>query len=548
MPINYKNLTPTFYGAGSAIRGVGQKAKSVWDTVPGQVKSVASTAGNVAKTVTNPYGAVVRSLPKVASSANAFTSGLTGKQPSPQMSVEVKKPQTNPKVIQGSGMTGQYASNPTTYKPTPPPTPTPQTMNDWLAGTRALQARNDQFLNTSEAKKLAMRTKQYNDTVNLQNEMYDNANSDLKAEIPVLDERFGKFESGVRANMAQADTIGAENKAQAQTYTGDAQRTAMQNKRQTDAQREKQYAALGTIDSYGTGSFTQGNANADSEFNRSTQQRYDSLAQNLTDIDRTVTNYKTEALALIDTEKAKYEDKVKEINRQLRDNDVARRGAITQAYNETQEAINSISDQYEGLRITAEQDKLTFQQEMDKIAAENTMPTVSDWFKQTGQPQTQDDFNFIYKNPTAATALQKMIGGANGGKKTEKQAAFANAAQSGEYALNLLSSGQVNSGFGQGVAGAWGERFGGNSATQQDYRSTIAAARTLARNAMLGANMSPKELESLSALIPEYSDDPEIAKQKLTTFIREMNRYANTEVASSGLTPEVLASLSQFES
>lgn len=548
MPINYKNLTPSFYGAGNAVRSAGQKAKSVWDTVPGQVKSVVNTAGSVAKTVTNPYGAVVRSLPKASSSVNAFTAGLTGRTQSPQMSVEVKKPVTTPKVIQGSGMTGQYASNPTTYRPTPPPTPKPQNMNDWLSGTRALQARNDQFLNTSEAKRTALAQKQYDDTIALQNEMYGNANNDLKAQIPILDERMGKFESGVRANMAEADVIGGENKTQAQTYTGDAQRTAMQNKRQTDAQREKQYAALGTIDSYGTGSFTQGNENADSEFNRGTQQRYDSLAQNLTEIDRKVTSYKTEALALIDTEKAKYEDTVRQINTQLRDNDVARRAAITQAYNATQEAINGISDQYEGLRITAEKDKLTFQQEMDKLAAENTMPTVSDWFKQTGQPQTQDDFDFIYKNPTAATALQKMIGGANGGKKTEKQAAFANAAQSGEYALNLLSSGQVNSGFGQGVAGAWGERFGSNSATQQDYRSTIAAARTLARNAMLGANMSPKELESLSALIPEYSDDPEIAKQKLTTFVRVMNQYSNTEVASNGLSEDVLQSLSQFES
>ena len=548
MPINYKNLTPSFYGAGNAVRSAGQKAKSVWDTVPGQVKSVVNTAGSVAKTASNPYGAVVRSLPKASSSVNAFTAGLTGRTQSPQMSVEVKKPVTTPKVIQGSGMTGQYASNPTTYRPTPPPTPKPQNMNDWLSGTRALQARNDQFLNTSEAKRTALAQKHFDDTIALQNEMYGNANSDLKAQIPILDERMGKFESGVRANMAEADVIGGENKTQAQTYTGDAQRTAMQNKRQTDAQREKQYAALGTIDSYGTGSFTQGNENADSEFNRGTQQRYDSLAQNLTEIDRKVTSYKTEALALIDTEKAKYEDTVRQINTQLRDNDVARRAAITQAYNATQEAINGISDQYEGLRITAEKDKLTFQQEMDKLSAENTMPTVSDWFKQTGQPQTQDDFDFIYRNPTAATALQKMIGGANGGKKTEKQAAFANAAQSGEYALNLLSSGQVNSGFGQGVAGAWGERFGSNSATQQDYRSTLAAARTLARNAMLGAHMSPKELESLSALIPEYSDDPEIAKQKLTTFVRVMNQYSNTEVASNGLSEDVLQSLSQFES
>ncbi len=182
------------------------------------------------------------------------------------------------------------------------------------------------------------------DTVGLQTEMFDNANNDLRGEIPRLDERFGKFEAGVRENMAQADQIGAEQKGNAQTYTGSAQRTAMENKRQTDAQREKQYAALGTIDSYGTGSFTQGNANADTEFNRNTQQRYDALAQNLTDIDRTVANAKRESLSLIDQERTKYEDTVRQINIQLRDNEVARKGAITEAYYATQERINAISD------------------------------------------------------------------------------------------------------------------------------------------------------------------------------------------------------------
>ncbi len=318
----------------------------------------------------------------------------------------------------------------------------------------------------------------------------------------------------------------------------------MQNKRQTDSQREKQYAALGTIDSYGTGSFTQGNANADSEFNRDTQQRYDTLAQNLTDIDRTVANYKTEALALIDTEKAKYEDTVRQINTQLRDNEVARRGAIKQAYYATQEAINKISDEYEGLRISAEQNKLTFEQEMEKLIAENTMSTVSDWFKQTGQPQTQDDFNFIIKNPTGATALQKMIAGQSGGKKTEKQMAYEAAGIIAANALNKLNSGLVESGFGQGIAGSFGERFGTNSSEQQSYRSDIASMRTAIQNALLGANMSPREMEQILAAIPQYSDDPDIARTKLQGIITNMPILAgNGQIAAQPLSEDQLAEI-----
>lgn len=525
MPINYSNLTPSYYGAGKAIRSVGSKAKSVWDSVPTQVKSTVGTVGKVANAVAMPQKAVVNTITSPKPGLNAFARGLTGNQmaTTPQMSVEVKKPVVMPKVIQGSGMTGQYASNPTNYVP-PKVTPPPTNMNDWLSGTKALQARTDQFYNSSEAKRKALAQKQYDDAVALQNEMFANANNDLRGEIPRLDERMSKFETGVRDNMAQADVIGAENKEQAKTYTGDAQRTAMQNKRQTDAQREKQYAALGTIDSYGTGSFTQGNANADTEFNRGTQQRYDSLAQNLTEIDRKVASYKTEALALIDTEKAKYEEQVREINRQLRDNDVARRGAIAQAYNTTQEAINNISDQYEGLRLTAEKDKLTFQQEMDKLAAENTMPTVSDWFKQTGQPQTQEDFDFIYRNPTAATALQKMIGG-SGTKQTETGMKFSLAAQTAQQALDSLQSGLANTGKGQAISSAWGKFSGSQSPSQTDYETKLAAARSVALNALSGAAVSPSEYKRLKDMIPNITDEPQIAEQKLTSFVQIMNMY-----------------------
>lgn len=526
--INYKNLTPAVYQSGYSSQ---QKTKPRTSSVAYPVMGTTKPASKFDLTPAKSQTASASLTPAYKANAVGATPKVT------------TAPKTNTALMSGYG--SQYGNNPLN-QPAPTPKPSP-TLNDWMSKVNGLNARTDQFYNNSEAKRLQQQLDRYNATRGIQNEMFDNANNDLRGEIPRLDERFSKFEQGVRANMAEADQIGSEQKANAQTYTGSAQRTAMENKRQTDAQREKQYAALGTIDSYGTGSFTQGNANADTEFNRGTQGRYDTLAQNMTEIDRTVANAKREALGLIDQERTKYEDTVRQINIQLRDNEVQRKAALSEAYYATQEAISGIQDQYEGMRIASEQQKLTFEQEMAKLEAENTMPTVSDWFKQTGQPQTQDDFNFIIKNPQGATALQKMIGGASGQKMTEKQSAFANAAKSGEYALNLLNSGQVESGFGQGVMGGFGERFGTNSSTQQDYRSTIAAARTLARNAMLGANMSPKELESLSALIPEYSDDPAIAKQKLTTFVRVMNQYSSTAVDSSGgLTPELIAQLDQF--
>lgn len=133
-------------------------------------------------------------------------------------------------------------------------------------------------------------------------------------------------------------------------------------------------------------------------------------------------------------------------------------------------------------------------------------------------------------------AWQKTQGAGKEKKKTEKQQSFVNAAAAAQDALNLLESGQVSTGVGQGLVGGLGEKLGTNTQAQQEYRSTVALARTAARNAMLGANMTPKELESISAFIPEYNDAPNIARTKLQTFIRLMNEFGmNMEGTAQGL-------------
>jgi hypothetical protein len=510
MGINTKNLTPNVFQSSYSTQ---QSRKPVTSNKSYPVMGATKTPVQTVQSYLQPYSPAT----SVAKAKTATTQ--------PNMSVAPKTTTVQPKQNTSlqSGYGAQYGNNPYN-QPAAKPAATSQNVNSWMTGVNALNERTSQFYNDSEDKRTALANKQYQDSLALQNEMYGNANSDLKAQIPMLDERFGKFEQGVRANMAEADTIGATQKANAQTYTGSAQRTAMENKRQTDAQREKQYAALGTIDSYGTGSFTQGNANADTAFNRDTAQRYDALSQNLTSIDSTIANAKRDALSLIDQEKMKYEDSVRAINTQLRDNDVARRGAIQQAYYATQESINNISDQYEGLRIAQEQQKLTFQQEMAKLTEQNTMPNVSDWFKQTGQPQTTEDFNFIYKKPEAATALQKMLGGTEK-KQTETGMKFSLAAKTAQQALDSLDAGLANTGKSQVVSSAVGKFVGDQSTTQTDYETKLAAARGVALNALSGAAVSPSEYKRLADMIPNLSDEPQIAKQKLSSFVQIMNMY-----------------------
>ncbi len=130
----------------------------------------------------------------------------------------------------------------------------------------------------------------------------------------------------------------------------------------------------------------------------------------------------------------------------------------------------------------------------------------------------------------------KLIG--KGAGKTEKQQSFANAAEAGQQALDLINSGQVKTGIGQGFVGQIGEKIGTNSQEQQVYRSTIAAARTMARNAMLGANMTDKELESMGAFIPEFNDAPSTAQQKLQTFVSLMNQFGKNFEGTTASLPQ----------
>jgi hypothetical protein len=113
-----------------------------------------------------------------------------------------------------------------------------------------------------------------------------------------------------------------------------------------------------------------------------------------------------------------------------------------------------------------------------------------------------------------------------GGTATEKERMFNNASTAAQKALDLLNSGKIKSGVGQGTLGKVGEKLGTNTAEQQRYRASIALARTAARNALLGANMTEKELESIEAFIPEYNDAPNIAKEKLNTFIELMQQFS----------------------
>ena len=116
-------------------------------------------------------------------------------------------------------------------------------------------------------------------------------------------------------------------------------------------------------------------------------------------------------------------------------------------------------------------------------------------------------------------------------KKTEKQRLFQGAAEGAGYALKLLETGKIKTGPISGRAETLKSQTIGVSEEQQTYLSTIALSRSALLNAFLGGNIPPAEYERIQAGIPNANDPLPTAKQKLKTFIRELNRFSNAEIA-----------------
>lgn len=109
-------------------------------------------------------------------------------------------------------------------------------------------------------------------------------------------------------------------------------------------------------------------------------------------------------------------------------------------------------------------------------------------------------------------------------KLTEGDKKFALAGQEAEKALSLLDTG-ITTGKAAAAKSKFSEFFGTQDENTTNFKQQLATARTAARNALLGANMSDKELESYLDAVFSYADEPNILKAKLKGFVTSMQDY-----------------------
>jgi hypothetical protein len=450
----------------------------------------------------------------------------------PQAPKTTSYPSSTPKPVvapkQYPPLKGNYTSTPqpatTTpkFKPitqvTPKPTPQPTQPNPF-AGFQAIA---DQQIKSRQA---GLDQKQANIK-----KSFGLANEALDSQIPEYENAFNQFKTNSEMGVKDIQASGDRQKQQTRDYFGEAQKLSAQTRNQNRAQTGRTFANLGTVDSRGEGSFQQATENIDSEFNSETAKRLNEQANKLTEIDAVVGKAERDSIQAIQAEEIKKNSLIKQIRVARQQNDIEMENSLIDAYNEADDYINQIKSGIEQLKMASEQEKTRLDQESK--AFEEQFKNLSPNFMKTGVPKTMADFMFRTKNPDI---YEKIGSGSNDGKKTEKQMAYEAAATIAGNALTKLQSGNVKSGIGNTALGKLGETWGFNSQEQQSYRSDIAAMRTAVQNALLGANMSPKEMEQIMAGIPQYSDSPSIAEEKLRGLMRNLPLLAGNGQSALGI-------------
>ena len=425
-----------------------------------------------------------------------------------------------PRQIQGSGMTGRYASNPSNYKPvtsvTPPPVvPPPPSIP---APPSASQARMNDVIAASDRQK-AFAQKAITDQTNATRERYALANQQLGSAIEPAKQQFGQFKANAEASIADLLAGGERQKSQASDYYGDAQRGAAQALRETQGQNSRTFANLNTLDSRGEGSFGQANENTMSDFNRTTNQLLRAKADKLSEIDATVNAAERSARSTITQEESKMNELVQKINFAQAYNRLDEAAALTEAYNQSQQYIYDIED-------SLAQTKYQFALEGERLQTEIAKQKSSDFssgFMNGGQPTNQAEYEFFIKNKDAIDTLNGG-GQVNAGKQEVLDA------------IRDLTSKDLSVGFGMQSLNPFNKFPGGDGQASMAKIDRLRALVSLENAGKLkgqGSITGPERelLANAATILSNKFISPEQAKTELD---RLMTRFGGTVQGASG--------------
>lgn len=316
------------------------------------------------------------------------------------------------------------------YTP-PPPTIQPQPQ----AQPTAYDAYNQKYnaaLLQSKARKEQQAAADKAESERQAQEQFDANKGTYNTARANVDQLMGQYRDRIAASDARLTQVAGQNRERATTASGENQRQLAIDRRQAMNDTEKRYAALGTLDSYGTGSFQSAVENKDSDFLKLTAKNKQDNEYALQDIDNRLFDAKAKIEEQKAVEEGKYNDAVAQINSLLANDEVSKNQALRGASLLYQQKIGQINDENDSLSLAAEKEKADLQmklqsasmdeQKLRSLFTSGLPQSASPEFLQTGRPTTANDQYIIFKYPKEAQAYQEMMGGGKKGADSVKMA------------------------------------------------------------------------------------------------------------------------------
>lgn len=216
---------------------------------------------------------------------------------------------------------------------------------------------------------------------------YNERNRLLEQSIPKLQSQVRTATANIQKGIGSAQQSAEYKKQNAEDRWGESQRLAAQTRNESEARNRNRFAALGTTDSWGAGSYGQAQENVESDFNRFTQQGLRTKEQNMFEIDRALQDYEIEAQTQIDTLEANLSNTVDQIQSSINLNNIDKQKMIDEAFTKYQQGVLAVD---EGMQNVYAQ----YYQALEKAQASSLSPE----FMQTGIPQNENDYKFYIEN------------------------------------------------------------------------------------------------------------------------------------------------------
>ncbi len=358
-----------------------------------------------AKKQPDPYTAQNSSVYKApAMTQSAPRSQMVGGQQT-AVTGSTKAPQSYPVVQQKKTVTQQ--APPLAKPPVVPAVAQPTAQQTY-------EQKYQNYLSQSQARKEQQAQQNEDEARRQAQEEYDANKNALTASQGNLNQLMGGFRERAATGQARLDAQANQNRERAKVTAGEGQRQLAIDRRDARNDNEKRYAALGTIDSMGTGSFQSANENTESDFLTLTAKNKQATEYALQDIDNKLFEAKASSEERIAAEESKFNEAMLEINRLLAGNETGKAQAVRAATQMLAQKRAEIQDEYEGLRMASEKEKYDLQNKlqasaMDDEKLKSIFATASPDFLKTGQPKTAQDQFIIFKYPKEAEAYMKML-------------------------------------------------------------------------------------------------------------------------------------------